>query len=153
MDMLTFVQSSIFQEWLAALAENRAKAIIAGRINRAALGNFGDSEAVGDGAGFEGQGTAMSKITYSAFDAAEYLDNEEVIAEYLNDAAQDENPDVLLRAMADVAKARGMAQVARDAGLGRESLYKTLKPGAKPRHETVKAILGALNVRLAVQVK
>lgn len=67
----------------------------------------------------------MCKVTCSAFDAAEYLDNGKVIVEYLNDAAQDENPDVVLRSMSDVAKARGMAQVARDAGLDRESLYKT----------------------------
>jgi probable addiction module antidote protein len=76
-------------------------------------------------------------VSYSTFDAADYLDNEAVIAEYLSQAAQDENPDVLLLALADVAKARGMAQVAKDAGLGRESLYKALAPGAKPRFETI----------------
>jgi probable addiction module antidote protein len=95
----------------------------------------------------------MTKVTYSTFDAADYLDNEEVIAGYLNEAAQDENPDVFLIALAGVAKARGMAQVAKDSGLGRESLYKTLKPGAKPRLETIAAIMRALNVRLAVQAK
>ena len=72
----------------------------------------------------------------AAFDAADYLDNDVVIAEYLNAALEDENPNVFLQAIADVAKARGMSQLAKDTGLGRESLYKALAPGAKPRYET-----------------
>jgi probable addiction module antidote protein len=90
------------------------------------------------------------KVTYSSFDAADYLDNEEVIAEYLSAAAQDDNSDVLLKALSDVAKARGMAQVAKDAGLGRESLYKALAPGAKPRFETIASVMKALNVKIEV---
>ncbi len=82
------------------------------------------------------------------FDAADYLDNEEVIAEYLNAALEDENPDVFLVAVADVAKARGMAQLARDTGLGRESLYKALTPGAKPRYDTVLKLVRALGMEL-----
>lgn len=88
--------------------------------------------------------------TYATFDISDYLDNDEVIAEYLTAASQDANPDVLLAAIAHVAKAKGMTQVAKDAGLGRESLYKALSPGAHPRFETVSAVLRALNVRLAV---
>jgi probable addiction module antidote protein len=94
----------------------------------------------------------QSKVTFSKFDVADYLDNEKVIAEYLSSAAQDENPDVLLKALSDVAKARGMAQVAKDSGLGRESLYKALSPGAKPRYETVAAVMRALKVRFEVGV-
>ena len=60
------------------------------------------------------------------FDASDYLDNEEVVAEYLAAALEDPNPNVFLRAVADVAKARGISKVAKDAGLGRESLYKAL---------------------------
>jgi len=82
------------------------------------------------------------------FDAADYLDNEEVIAEYLNAALEDENPDVFLVAVSDVAKARGMAQLAKDTGLGRESLYKALAPGAKPRYDTVLKLVRALGVDL-----
>ena len=88
----------------------------------------------------------MNKI--SRFDAAEYLDSEEVIAEYLNAALEDENPSVFLAAVGDVAKARGMTQLARDAGLGRESLYKALTPGAKPRYDTVLKVIRALGVEL-----
>ncbi len=94
-----------------------------------------------------------AKTTYAPFEIADYLDNEEVIAEYLSAAAQDKDSDVLLKALSDVAKARGMAQVAKDAGLGRESLYKALRCGSKPRFETIAAVLRALNVRIAVEVK
>ncbi len=82
------------------------------------------------------------------FDAADYLDSDAVIAEYLNAALEDENPDVFLQAVADVAKARGMSQLARDAGLGRESLYKAVAPGAKPRYDTVFRLVRALGIEL-----
>jgi probable addiction module antidote protein len=94
-----------------------------------------------------------AKVTYIPFDVADYLDNDEVIAEYLSLAAQDANPAVLLEALADVAKARGIADVAKATGLGRESLYKTLAPGAKPRFETVAAIMKALGVTFAVEAR
>lgn len=88
----------------------------------------------------------MSRI--AMFDAADYLDSDEVISEYLNAALEDGNPDVFLQTIADVAKARGMARLAKDAGLRRESLYKTLTPGAKPRYDTVLKLLAALGVEL-----
>ena len=84
----------------------------------------------------------------AAFDAADYLDNEKVIAEYLSAALEDENPNVFLAAVRDVAKVRGMAQLAKDTGLGRESLYKALAPGAKPRYDTVLKLMRALGVAL-----
>jgi probable addiction module antidote protein len=87
---------------------------------------------------------------YAPFDLAQYLDNEEVIAEYLTAAMENPGHDVFLAALGDVAKARGMAQIAKEAGLGRESLYKALSSGAHPRYETVKAVLAALGVKLAV---
>ena len=90
------------------------------------------------------------KTTYKPFDAAAYLDNDAVIAEYLSAAAEDPNPDVFVAALGDVAKARGMAQIAKDSGLGRESLYKTLSAGAHPRFETINSVLHALGVKFAV---
>jgi len=87
---------------------------------------------------------------YAPFEAADYLDSEEVIAEYLSAAAEDPNPDVFLAALKDVAKARGVAQIAKVSGLGRESLYKALSPGAHPRHETINLIVRALGVKFAV---
>ena len=86
---------------------------------------------------------------FSTFDAADYLDNEETIAEYITAALDDPNPDVFLAAVRDVARARGMAQLAKDAGLGRESLYKALTPGAKPRYDTMLKLLHALSVKLS----
>ena len=83
------------------------------------------------------------------FDAADYLDDEQTIAEYLTAALEDPNPDVFLTAVRDVARARGMAQLAKDAGLGRESLYKALTPWDKPRYDTVLKLLNALGVRLS----
>ena len=91
----------------------------------------------------------MGKTT--AFDAADYLDSEEMIAEYLNLALASGDSDLLLAAIGDVAKARGMAQVARDSGLGRESLYKALTIGAKPRFDTVFKVLQALGVRMQAE--
>jgi probable addiction module antidote protein len=82
------------------------------------------------------------------FDAADYLESDAVVAEYLNAALEDKNPDVLLQAIADVAKARGMTQLAKETGLGRESLYKALAPGAKPRYDTVLKLVRALGVEL-----
>ena len=88
-------------------------------------------------------------VKTATFDAADYLNDEETIAEYLTAALEDPNPDVFLAAVRDVARARGMAQLAKDAGLGRESLYKALAPGAKPRYDTVLKLLNALGVRLS----
>ena len=90
------------------------------------------------------------KTTYKPFDAAAYLDNDAVIAEYLTAAAEDQNPEVFLAALGNVAKARGMAQIAKDAGLGRESLYKTLRAGAHPRFATINSVLHALGVKFTV---
>jgi probable addiction module antidote protein len=91
-----------------------------------------------------------NRLNLAPFDASEYLDSEEVIAEYLTAALQDPDPDAFLAAVSDVAKARGIATVAAIAGLGRESLYKTLKPGAQPRFDTVRRLLDALGVKLGV---
>ena len=89
-------------------------------------------------------------VGFATFNVADYLEDDEVIAEYLSVAAEDSNPDVLLAALAEVAKARGMAQVAAAAGLGRESLYKALTPGSHPRFETISAVMRALNVKISV---
>lgn len=87
---------------------------------------------------------------FRKFDASRYLDSEEAIAEFLTAALEDDDPEVFVAALGEVAKARGMTQIARDAGLGRESLYKALAPGSKPRYETVRKLLEALGVKLTV---
>lgn len=90
-----------------------------------------------------------TKVRITDFDPATYLDNDEVIAEYLTAVLEEDDPDLLLTALANVAKARGMTQIAKDTGLGRESLYKALAPGAKPRFDTILKILRSLKVKLA----
>jgi probable addiction module antidote protein len=90
------------------------------------------------------------RIKLREFDASAYLDNDEVIAEYLTAALEDGDPDVFLAAVGNVAKARGMSAVAESTGLGRESLYKALAPGAKPRYDTVLKVLQSLGVKLNV---
>ena len=92
--------------------------------------------------------TEMVKVT--EFDPSEFLDNEELIAEYLTAALEDENPDVFLAAVGNVAKARGMTAIAERTGLGRESLYKAMTPGAKPRYDTVLKVLQSLGVKISV---
>ncbi len=86
------------------------------------------------------------------FDAAEYLTDEETIAEFLNAAAEIGEPQVLLDAFAAVARAHGMSDLAKKAGLGRESLYKALSPGAHPRYETIYRVAHALGVGLSFTV-
>ncbi|MFZ2956270.1 MAG: addiction module antidote protein [Candidatus Ozemobacteraceae bacterium] len=86
---------------------------------------------------------------FAPFDAADYLDDEETIAEYITAALEDPNPDVFLTAVRDVVRARGMAKLAKDTGLGRNSLYKALTPGSKPRYDTMLKLLHALGVKLS----
>ena len=90
----------------------------------------------------------MVKLT--EFDSSAYLTNDEIVAEYLTAALEDPNPDVFLAAIGNVAKARGMSSIAEGSGLGRESLYKALTPGAKPRYDTVLKVLQSLGVKLTV---
>lgn len=87
-------------------------------------------------------------VELSDFDTSHYLDNEEIIAEYLSQVLADGDPDELLLAIGNIAKARGMTKIANDSGLGRESLYKVFAPGAKPRFETVMKVMRALGVEL-----
>ncbi|MFJ1337658.1 addiction module antidote protein [Pseudomonas caricapapayae] len=87
-------------------------------------------------------------LTLSTFDMATLLDSDEAISEYLSQVLADGDHEELIRALGYVAKARGMAQVATASGLGRESLYKALSPGAKPRFDTVLKVIRALGIDL-----
>jgi probable addiction module antidote protein len=85
------------------------------------------------------------------FDITEHLDSEEAIAAYLTMVIEENDPSELAHALGVVARARGMTQVARKAGLGREALYKALRPNAHPRFETVAKVCSALGVKLVAQ--
>ena len=90
-------------------------------------------------------------MTIQAFDVSAHLDDEETIRAYLSAALEDPNPDAFLMALGNVAKARGMTQLAESAGVGRQSLYKALAPGAQPRYDTVLKLISALGLKLAVR--
>jgi len=92
----------------------------------------------------------VRKVKTIPFDAAEYLDNDEAIADYVTAVLELNDADLLIAALGDVARARGMAEVARRTGLGRESLYKALAPGAKPRLDTIMRVAHALGVQFSV---
>lgn len=94
---------------------------------------------------------AKKKAKLVPFDMAAFLDSPGAIAEYLTQVLADGEPDELLRALGHIAKVRGMAQIAADAGMGRESLYKALAPGAHPRYDTILKVTRSLGVRLAAQ--
>lgn len=94
--------------------------------------------------------TSNTRTKLLPFDAARYLTDEAGIAEYMTAVLETDDTDLLLMALSDVARAKGMAQVAKDSGLGRESLYKALAPGAKPRLDTILKVARALGVRFSV---
>lgn len=85
-------------------------------------------------------------LSIAPFDAAEFLDNDETISAYLEVASRDDDPDAFLIALAAVAKARGMTEVARRSGLGRQGLYKALAPGANPHYRTIRKVMQAIGV-------
>lgn len=91
----------------------------------------------------------MNKL--QAFDAADYLDSEEAIAEYLTAVLEENDPGAFVQALGTVARARSMSTVAEKAGLSRESLYKALNEDAKPRYETIQKVITALGLKLSVQ--
>lgn len=93
--------------------------------------------------------TSKAKARLLPFDAARYLTDEGAIAEYMTAVLETEDTDLLLLALSDIARAKGMAQVAKDSGLGRESLYKALAPGAKPRLDTILKVARALGLKFA----
>jgi probable addiction module antidote protein len=90
----------------------------------------------------------MRSVETSAWDAADYLESPEDMAAYLEAALEDGDPAVVAAALGDIARAKGMTSVARETGLGRESLYKALSSGGNPELGTVLRVLPALGVRL-----
>ena len=84
----------------------------------------------------------------NTFDVAKYLDSKEVISEYLSQILEDGDMDELLSAIGDIARAKGMTQIANDTRLGRESLYKTFHLGSKPKFDTIVKVLNSFGIRL-----
>jgi len=90
----------------------------------------------------------MARTKTKAFDAASYLKTEEDMVAYLEAAFEDDDPAVVAAVLGDIARAKGMTQVAREAGLGRESLYKALSPEGNPELATVMKVVKALGLSL-----
>lgn len=93
----------------------------------------------------------MSKLRTVAFDPAEYVGADDAVATYLTEALAAGDAGHFQDALGTIARARGMAGIAETSGLGRESLYKALRPDAHPRFDTVQRVLLAMGVHLTVQ--
>ena len=97
----------------------------------------------------------MTKKIYVAdlpeFDMAEHLDSDQAIAEYLTIVMEENDPSELTAALGTIARARGMAEVARASGLTREALYKALRPNSQPRFDTIARVCTALGVKLVAK--
>ncbi len=85
------------------------------------------------------------------FDAARYLESETSIAAYLTDILEAKDAALLAAALGDMARARGMTEIAKTAGITREALYKALRPDSAPRFDTISRVCAALGVRLVAQ--
>jgi probable addiction module antidote protein len=93
----------------------------------------------------------MTMAKTRAFDAAEYLDSPEMIAEYLTEALETDDAAFIAKAIGTVARAKGMGTVAEQTGLSRENLYRSLNGDTKPEFETIRKVLGALGVQLVAK--
>jgi probable addiction module antidote protein len=95
----------------------------------------------------------MAKTKTRRYDAAEYLETPEDMAAYLEAALEDGEPAVIVQALGAIARARGMTQIARDTGLGRESLYKALSHEGNPEFATVLKVVRALGIKLHAEAE
>lgn len=93
----------------------------------------------------------MSKIKIRPFDMANYLGDEAEIVEYLRQVLEEGDATELAAALGDVARARGMTQLARDTGLSRESLYKSLSGERAPSSDTMLRVIRAMGFKLSLQ--
>lgn len=85
------------------------------------------------------------------FDPAEHLKNEKDVAAYLTAIIEENDPALLAAALGDIARARGMSEIAKTSGMTREALYKALRPNAQPRFDTISRVCEALGVRLVAK--
>ena len=94
----------------------------------------------------------QTKIELRPWDVTRYLDSDEASAGYLDAVLEEDDPALLMAALGDVARAKGMTQVSRDTGLGRESLYKALSEQGNPEFATVQKVLRSLGLKLRVSI-
>jgi probable addiction module antidote protein len=92
----------------------------------------------------------IREMETSKFDIADYLDSNEMIAEYLNTVLEEGNDADMITAIGHIAKAIGMTKIAEETGMSRSSLYKALSDGAKPQFETIMKVLKAIGGQIRV---
>ena len=85
------------------------------------------------------------------FDAADYLTDDQAMADYLTAVLEDGDGALLAAALGDIARARGMSDIAKSTGLTREALYKALRADSAPRFDTIQKVCGALGIKLVAQ--
>jgi probable addiction module antidote protein len=95
------------------------------------------------------RGTKMVKI--SKFDAANYLKSPQAMADYLSEALATDDPEFICDALDTIARAKGMTQVAKETGLSRESLYKSLSGTTKPEFDTIRKVISSFGLRLVAE--
>jgi len=92
----------------------------------------------------------QAKLRTTKWDASEYLKTEEDIANYMATAFEEGDLDLIALTIGNVAKARGMTEIARKAGVSRENLYCSLKKGGDPKLSTIVGVMNSLGVKLTV---
>jgi probable addiction module antidote protein len=153
-------QTAEYESWFETLRDREARFRILARLRRLSLGNFGDIQPVGEARHQTSQGTCQGSVEERAmtststntrtWDAAEYLKTDEDVAAYLDAALEEEDPALLAAALGDVARAKGMTDIARETGLGRESLYNALSSSGNPEFATVQKVVRSLGLRLHI---
>lgn len=136
------------EDWINSLKDIQGRAIVRKRLNRVRLGNLGDAKSV--------RRSIMAKKVKKYEDSLqESLRVPDEAAAYLNAHLNDNESDgeeLFLMALRDVAKAYGVSEIAKTTKLGRESLYKTLSLRGNPKVETLRTLLKAMGLKLAVEV-
>lgn len=149
--MFILKKSREFSDGLCNLKDCRAKAKIAIRLRQTENGNLGDFKSVGDGV-FE-MDVQMDKNRFTDLDVAEYLQTEEDVKFFLQEALAENDPVLWQRCVGCAARSLGMAKIAESTGLNRESLYKALKENAHPRFDTIMRVLDAMGFQLVLKTK
>jgi probable addiction module antidote protein len=97
--------------------------------------------------------TVKEKITFSDFDPAKYIDTKDKVIAYLDVALEENDPDFLLAVINDIARSKGMSQLAKELNIDRVGLYKSLAPDGNPSFKTVFKLLDLLGLRIKLEPK
>ena len=97
--------------------------------------------------------TIKEKVTFEKWDPAEYIKSKEAVIAYMEAALEENDPDFLLSVIGDIARSKGMAQIARELNIDRKGLYKSLAPDGNPSFKTVFKLIDLLGLRLKMELK